>query len=601
MIKRISFLFVICSLSFLLAKDYKGAELRTKDTFLYGRFEICYKSVKGTGVLANFFTYHDFTTSTADWNEVDLEILGRYTDDVQFTTITPYQQIQNSHSYVPFNPADDYHVYSFEWTPDYIAWFVDGEERYKQTGDHVSTLTHPQKIMMNIWAPDGAESWTGEWNPNILPLFAYYDWVSYAEYKPGVGNTGTDNNFLTLWRDEFDSMDTDRWQTATHTWGGNRVDFTPENVEFDDGKLILCLTDGKNTGFVDHQAPAILWARAEKNQIVVRFSENVDSSTAVNPLNYGIAGLEIISIELESDSRTVILSTSDIEADKSYALAVFNIKDASPEGNVRSQDVIQVINNTPLIFPIQINVGGEAIYENKYLPDQIWSPEVEYGRKDGWIENTSNDIIGTDEDLLYQVGCSELVKYQIRVPAGLYSVELMMAESRLDQIGDRVFSIVVEGNQIVTDLDLIKEVGRYHAYQISVSDVSVNDGILDIHFTNWIDKPLLNGLVVDQISSKIKSQGSNQPGTFNVFQNYPNPFNPTTFIKYDLPNFSNVSLTVYNRIGQQIEYMDLGYKNAGRHQKEINLDLVSGIYFYKVSAASGNSFYADVKKMVLLK
>lgn len=601
MIQKILWIFVILSLSILLAKDYKGAELRTIDTYVYGRFEICYKSVKGTGVLANFFTYHDFTTTTADWNEVDLEILGRYTDDVQFTTITPYQHIQNSHTYVPFNPADDYHVYAFEWTPDYIAWFVDGEERYRQTGEHVSTLTRPQKIMMNIWAPDGADRWTGEWNPDIFPLFAYYDWVSYASYTPGVGDTGSDNNFLTLWHDDFNSMNMDRWQTATHTWGGNRVDFTPDNVVFKDGKLILCLTDAENTGFVDHQAPVILWARTENDQVIVRFSENLDSTTAINPANYGIGGLDINAIELKPDKRTVILSTPDIEADKSYALAVFNIKDASPEGNIRSQNLIQIINNTPLSFPIRINVGGESIYDNKYLPDQVWSPDVEYGRKDGWIENTSNDIIGTEEDLVYQVGCSEIVKYQIRVPAGLYSVELMMAESRLNQEGDRVYSIVVEGNQIVTDLDLIKEVGKYHAHQISVSEVVVNDGILDIHFTNWIDKPLLNGLVVDQISNKIKSHGSVQPQRFNVFQNYPNPFNPTTFIEYNLPDFSDVNLTVYNRVGQIIKSMELGQKIAGRHQKEIKLDLASGVYFYKVSAASGNSIYADVKKMVLLK
>ena len=455
--------------------------------------------------------------------------------------------------------------------------------------------------MMNIWAPDGADSWTGEWNPNILPLFAYYDWVSYAAYTPDSGNTGTDNNFLTLWRDDFNSMDTERWQTATHTWGGNRVDFTPDNIVFKDGKLILCLTNAENTGFVDQQAPVILWARVEKNHVLVRFSENVDSLTAVNPLNYGIAGLEINGIELKSDKRTVILSTSDIIADKSYALAAFNIKDASPEGNVRSQDVTQVINNTPLVFPIRINVGGEAIYDNKYLPDQIWSPDVEYGRMDGWIEKSNNDIIGTNEDSLYQIGCSEIVKYQIRVPAGIYSLELMMAENRIDQIGSRVFSIVVEGNKIATNLDLIKEVGQHTAYKISVSDLVVNDGILDIHFTNWIDKPLLNGIVVDKISSKVKAQRSIRPRTFNVFQNYPNPFNPNTFIEYDLPDFSDVNLTVYNRVGQIVECMDLGYKTAGRHQKEINLNLASGIYFYKVSAASSNTFYVDVKKMIVLK
>ena len=587
--------------SILVCKDFKGAEFRTKDSYVYGRFEICYKSVKGAGVLSNFFTYHDFTTGTADWNEIDIEILGRYEDDLQFTTITPYQSIQNSHAYANFNPADDYHVYAFEWTPNYVAWFVDGEEIYRQTGEHIATLTRPQKIMMNIWAPENADSWTGEWNPDILPLFAYYDWVSYAVYTPGVGNTGTDNNFLLSWRDDFNSFDTDRWQTATHTWNGNRVDFTPENVLFKNGKLILCLTDAENTGYVDNQAPVILWARTHEDKVVVEFSEELDSLSAVNPVNYGIGGTEITGIVIKSDKRTVILSTSGIEVSKSYTLVAFNIKDASAAGNIRSQSITQVINNQPLSFPIRINVGGDAIYSGKYLADQIWSQEVEYGRMDGWIENWTGDITGTDEDLLFQKGCSELVKYKIRVPAGIYSVTLMMAENRLSQVGERVFSIIVEGNQIASDLDIIKETGPHTAYEIIADDVAVNDGILDIHFANWIDKSLLNGIIIEKKSTGIKSEQSELPKTFKVMQNYPNPFNPTTLIEYNLPSLCEVNLAVFNRVGQLIESMELGMLNAGNHQNEISLNIASGVYFYRLSAVSGSTYYSDVKKMIVLK
>ena len=587
--------------SILSAKDYKGAELRTIDSYVYGRFEICYKSVRGAGALATFFSYHDFTTSTADWNEVDIEILGRYEDDLQFTTITPYQQIYNSHSYFNFNPADDYHVYAFEWTPDYIAWFADGQELYRQTGEQISTLTRPQKIMMNIWAPDGADSWAGKWDPQILPLFAYYDWISYAAYTPGVGNTGTGNNFTRLWRDDFDNFDSERWEKATHTWNGNRVDLTPENAVFKDGKLILCLTEAQNTGLTDNNPPEIIWARTDSNKVIIRFSEQVDSSSAVNIQNYGISGLEIKSLEFLSDKRTIVLYTSDIITGKAYTLAVFNMKDSSPSGNVKSYQVFQIINNPTLAFPLRINVGGNALYNNKYLPDQIWAADVEYGRMDGWIESTNADIIGTDEDLLYQTACNELVKYKIRVPAGIYSLDLLMSENKFSQQGSRIFSIVVEGNTIIKDLDLVKEAGQYHAYKIIVPNISVTDGILDIHFTNWINKPVLNGIILDKISTKIKTRYSEPPRTFNVYQNFPNPFNPTTSIKYDLPELSKVSLTIYNPLGQIIQKINMGYEKEGFHQKEISLNLASGIYFYKISAYTGERFYADIKKMVVLK
>ncbi|MDZ7270527.1 MAG: family 16 glycosylhydrolase, partial [candidate division KSB1 bacterium] len=102
------------------AKNYKGAELRTRESFLYGRFEARYKASAGDGHVSTFFTYNDIDP-TANWNEIDIEIHGRYTDDVQVTTITPRQMIHLRHQWVPFNTHVDFHVYAFEWTPDYVA------------------------------------------------------------------------------------------------------------------------------------------------------------------------------------------------------------------------------------------------------------------------------------------------------------------------------------------------------------------------------------------------------------------------------------------------------------------------------------------------
>ena len=278
------FLFLI---NFGFSKSYKGAELRTNETFTYGRFEVRYKPPVGDGFLASFFTYHDFTNGIQNWNEIDLEIMGRYSDNIQFNTITPGQTNHESHQYVPFNPHLGFHTYGFEWTPDYVAWFVDGEELYRQTGDHIQTLIHEQKLMMNIWIPE-YENWAGVWNPKLLPKFAYYDWVSYASYTPGAGNTGTNQNFSLQWKDDFDSWDTNRWSKASHTWEGNATDFVPENVAFQNGKMILCLTNDDDLGLVDNIPPYVLWARGNRNKINLRFSEAVDTVSALKTSSYVI-------------------------------------------------------------------------------------------------------------------------------------------------------------------------------------------------------------------------------------------------------------------------------------------------------------------------
>jgi beta-glucanase (GH16 family) len=153
-------LFIFSAQTNILSKDFKGAEYRTKLSYTYGRFEARIKSSYREGMLSSFFTYYDGGGGIGNWNEIDIEIMGRYFDNAQFNTITPNQTNHVAHKPMQTSPHQEYHTYAFEWTPEYVAWFIDGVEVLKQTGAHIQTLTLPQKIMMNIWNP-AYESWAG--------------------------------------------------------------------------------------------------------------------------------------------------------------------------------------------------------------------------------------------------------------------------------------------------------------------------------------------------------------------------------------------------------------------------------------------------------
>ncbi len=343
--------FFFCVILFLpdlnFANDFKGAELRTLEPYTYGRMEARYKSTDKEGILASFFTYFDGTQSEPwanyKWNEIDVEILGRYNNNVQFNTITPGQAFHIRANYINFDPSQDYHTYAIEWTPDYVAWYIDDVEVYKQNGDHIKTLIYPQKIMMNIWNPV-YESWVGSWNPEVLPAFAFYDWVSYYSYTPGAGNYGSSNNFTLSWKDNFDSLDTSRWEKGVHSFGGNNSDFIAENCVFKDGKMILCLTDAANIGFVDKTKPTVLWARAEdEKHLTVRFSEAINKTTAESKSNYIIQNVTIDSLLLQSDSRTVNLSVSGYDLSQNHSLVALNIKDTASVPNTMSLKSVTII------------------------------------------------------------------------------------------------------------------------------------------------------------------------------------------------------------------------------------------------------------------
>jgi hypothetical protein len=75
--------------------------------------------------------------------------------------------------------------------------------------------------------------------------------------------------------------------------------------------------------------------------------------------------------------------------------------------------------------------------------------------------------------------------------------------------------------------------------------------------------------------------------TFQLYQNYPNPFNPTTIIRFSIPQAGNVSLEIYNLLGQKLETLVNEYQTAGEHQFQWKPDeLSSGIYLAMIRTGS---------------
>ena len=106
-----------------------------------------------------------------------------------------------------------------------------------------------------------------------------------------------------------------------------------------------------------------------------------------------------------------------------------------------------------------------------------------------------------------------------------------------------------------------------------------------------IDDVLKNGTAVKELPGT--------PVSYQLSQNYPNPFNPTTVINFTIPKAGNVTLKVYNSLGQEVATLVNGYKDASNYKVDFNSsNLSSGVYFYTLKV--GNNF-TQTKKMVLIK
>ena len=88
-----------------------------------------------------------------------------------------------------------------------------------------------------------------------------------------------------------------------------------------------------------------------------------------------------------------------------------------------------------------------------------------------------------------------------------------------------------------------------------------------------------------------------------LHNNYPNPFNPVTNIVYDIPEATDVTLEIYNVMGQRVRTLAQGNHEPGRYQivwsatNDIGQALSSGMYIYRIQAGD----FVSVKKLVLMK
>ncbi len=88
------------------------------------------------------------------------------------------------------------------------------------------------------------------------------------------------------------------------------------------------------------------------------------------------------------------------------------------------------------------------------------------------------------------------------------------------------------------------------------------------------------------------------PRKITLLQNYPNPFNPTTQIEYSVPRRANITLNVYNVLGQKVATLFSGMRTAGSYVATFNASkCASGVYFYVLHEGSNSV----TKKLLVLK
>jgi len=165
--------------------------------------------------------------------------------------------------------------------------------------------------------------------------------------------------------------------------------------------------------------------------------------------------------------------------------------------------------------------------------------------------------------------------------------DLAAGDMNSKPIANLVFEVNDASVQEIT-IDAIVLEDPHHSLQFVYHEADGTDAQLKVEYPEF-----------EAVTFSLSGESpSNLPDHYSLNQNYPNPFNPSTQIKYALPTAGNVTLAIYNVLGQKVTNLVDGFREAGEHIEEWDASgYGSGVYFYRLSASN----FTETKRMVLVK
>ena len=223
-----------------------------------------------------------------------------------------------------------------------------------------------------------------------------------------------------------------------------------------------------------------------------------DENDGIGKFNLKQGNQQIASINLDKQLgsplanaqtlTTTAIKGISIKAGDSFTLEGFEDGTATTAEHVR----IDKIDFTPVLEPIRINAGGQAITDNngnQWSDDKFAQAGKFYSHTAG-IDNTQNDVLFQSERF------GKDISYAIPVVNGSYTVNLSFAEIYWNQVNKRVFDGSIENKLVIDNLDIYAQAGGKNIALEKSFQVDVQDGILNLDFSSTIDNAKISGIEI---------------------------------------------------------------------------------------------------------
>jgi len=291
----------------------------------------------------------------------------------------------------------------------------------------------------------------------------------------------------------------------------------------------------------------------------------------------------LVSTDSSADTTGVtnsIVITRDSRNPRGYA-----VMDSLEEGGIWTVGGLR--------YPMNILNGGGVYFPHGSLSEDI---RIHISLPQ-FADTSSGDsvsfgppavVTGVDFQVMVNDTISEPYYFETPLFVGLPFKRGLIRHLGLDPASLGLYFAIVDGDTVTFDSTGIEYTAVDSSRNRIFSSVA--------HFSSLVVKG-------NTSTTGTKNTDARVPAGYALSQNYPNPFNPVTQISYTLPKSTEVSLTVYNSLGQEVTTLVNKQQQSGTYHvtwqglNSRNQQVASGIYFYRLDAGD----YSMMKKMVLIR
>ena len=425
----------------------------------------------------------------------------------------------------------------------------------------ILTVQQPLDLSLTLWVPDFDTDQAGE--TVTVPSGGSVDVTVRAE---GL-NEGDTVTFSTALGSVDATADADGYAPYTATLTGS-------------GSVTVTATSGQYSTSLDitYEEQAGRQRFADSNGDPVYLVDLTDNTVDANDITAFVGAYLTSAGDANYNPQADVDDDGDVDDDDLTEIVSSWLKTAA-NGPATKPIVLPGVNQNA---EFTLSLGSERVVAGELVAVDVSLANVEslmgYGFKLNY-DATKFEFVSfapADEDLLTSTGGETLIHHvvtdgQVQVVTGMYNGTAVSGGGDIVQF---VFRVLYE----------FEDNARFE----------IADGLV-FDPTNLSNPAVVAGVLELQST----------PREFALHQNFPNPFNPDTTIKYDLAESADVTLQIYNVLGQVVRTLVASEaQNAGRYQirwngmDERGVPVSSGIYFYQI-AADGK--FSDVRKLMLLK